>query len=132
MSTAPHRQPRHSLLATSQFALFMTAPVRTPAITTQQNIPLGIVMMVLAVLLFSLNDTLGKWLASYYLAPQILLFRSVSAILVLVPLVARTGFRSLFRIERPRLQIARALLGAVETGLFYLVVKFLPLADAMT
>jgi drug/metabolite transporter (DMT)-like permease len=111
----------------------MTAPIRTtPSTTTPQNIPLGIGMMVLAVLLFSLNDTLGKWLAGYYAAPQILLFRSFSAILVLAPLVGRLGFRALFQIERPRLQVMRALLGGIETGLFYLVVKFLPLADAMT
>jgi drug/metabolite transporter (DMT)-like permease len=111
----------------------MTAPIRTtPSTTTPQNIPLGIGMMVLAVLLFSLNDTLGKWLARYYAAPQILLFRSVAAILVLAPIVRRAGFRALVRIERPRLQLVRALLGGIETGLFYLVVKFLPLADAMT
>ena len=110
----------------------MTAPIRTTPQATQQNIPLGIGMMVLAVLLFSLNDTLGKWLAGYYAAPQILLFRSFSAILVLAPLVRRVGLRALVRIERPRLQVLRALLGGIETGLFYLVVKFLPLADAMT
>ena len=110
----------------------MTAPIRTTAAVAPHNVPLGIGMMVLAVLLFSLNDTLGKWLAGYYAAPQILLFRSFSALLVLAPLIRRAGIASLFRIERPRLQILRALLGAIETGLFYVVVKYLPLADAMT
>jgi len=100
--------------------------------TASQNIPLGIGLMLLAVLLFSLNDTLGKWLAGYYQAPQILLFRSISAAFVLAPIVARAGFRTLVRVERPRLQIVRALLGGIETGLFYLVVRYLPLADAMT
>ena len=100
--------------------------------TISQNIPLGIGLMMLAVLLFSLNDTLGKWLAGYYQAPQILLCRSISAALVLAPILARTGFGTLIRVERPRLQIVRALLGGIETGLFYLVVRYLPLADAMT
>jgi len=110
----------------------MTAPVRSTTSLAPQNIPLGIGMMVLAVLLFSLNDTLGKWLAGYYDAPQIMLFRSIAAIVVLVPPLGRAGFSSLFRIEKPRLQVVRALLGAVETALFYFIVKFLPLADAMT
>ena len=110
----------------------MTAPIRTTTAVAPHNIPLGIGMMVLAVLLFSLNDTLGKWLAGTYDAPQIMLFRSIAAIVVLVPLVGHVGFSSLFRMERPWLQVVRAVLAAVETGLFYFIVKFLPLADAMT
>src|SRR5882724_1425560 len=54
--------------------------------TVSQNVPLGIGLMMLAVLLFSLNDTLGKWLAASYQAPQILLFRSIFAMLVLAAL----------------------------------------------
>jgi drug/metabolite transporter (DMT)-like permease len=110
----------------------MTAPVRNASAIVPHNVPLGIGMMVLAVLLFSLNDTLGKWLAGYYAAPQIMLFRSIAAILVLVPFVGRDRFASLHNMDRPLLQLLRAALGAIETGLFYFVLKFLPLADAMT
>src|SRR4029078_9115127 len=65
-------------------------------------------------------------------APQILLFRSIAAGFVLAPAIYRVGFGALFRIERLPLQIVRALLGGLETGMFYLVVRYLPLADAMT
>lgn len=102
------------------------APDRT------QNIPAGIGFMLAAVFLFSLNDTLGKWLAASYPAPQILLMRSIAPMVVLVAILGWTGFRALFAMERPRVQLARALISAVETGLFYLAVRYLPLADAMT
>jgi drug/metabolite transporter (DMT)-like permease len=97
-----------------------------------QNIPLGIGLMLLAVLLFALNDTLGKWLAARFSSPQILLFRSFAALLVLAPMIWRLGFRSLFDVQRPWLQVIRAALASFEVALFYWSVAYLPLADAMT
>jgi drug/metabolite transporter (DMT)-like permease len=97
-----------------------------------QNIPAGIGFMVVAVFIFSLNDVLGKWLAASYAAPQILVFRSGAALLVLTPIVARAGFGTLAVVPRPRLQLVRALLATVEVGFFYAAVGYLPLADAMT
>jgi drug/metabolite transporter (DMT)-like permease len=98
----------------------------------KENALAGIGLMVLAVFLFALNDTLGKWLAERYPAPQILLFRSIAALAMLLPIVSRPGAPSLIRVSRPRLQILRAFLAAGETGLFYAAVAYLPLADAMT
>jgi drug/metabolite transporter (DMT)-like permease len=98
----------------------------------RQNIAAGIGLMVLAVFLFAVNDTLGKWLAERYAAPQILLFRSIAALLVLAPVVGRAGVKSLVSVRRPRLQLLRAFLAAAETGMFYAAVAYLPLADTMT
>jgi drug/metabolite transporter (DMT)-like permease len=103
-----------------------------PAGAPVQNIPAGIGYMLLAVFIFSLNDVLGKWLAGTYGAPQILLMRSIVAMAILVAIFARTGFAPVLSMERPGLQILRAFLGAAETGIFYLAVRYLPLADAMT
>jgi drug/metabolite transporter (DMT)-like permease len=97
-----------------------------------QNIPLGIGLMVGAVFLFSVNDVLGKWLAGTYLPPQILFFRSIASAIILTPIFARRGWRSLFKVERPALQAARAVLATVEVIFFYWAVRYLPLADAMT
>jgi drug/metabolite transporter (DMT)-like permease len=97
-----------------------------------QNIPLGIGLMVGAIALFSLNDALAKWLAANYQAPQMLFFRSIPALLLLLPSIRKLGWRSLIDVERPWLQAMRAVIGAVETMLFYWAVQKLPLADAMT
>jgi drug/metabolite transporter (DMT)-like permease len=110
----------------------MTSTVQTTGFRPAQNIPLGIGLMLFAVFLFSANDVLGKWLAASYSAPQILLFRGVAALVVLLPLLLRLGIRSLIDVERPWLQAARAALGAIEVGFFYWAVTYLPLADAMT
>jgi len=92
----------------------------------------GIGLMVLAVFMFSVNDTLGKWLAERYPAPQILLFRSIAALIILSPILSRLGAKQVLAPARPGMQLLRALLGAVETGIFYAAVAYLPLADAMT
>ncbi|MEJ0011080.1 MAG: DMT family transporter [Bauldia sp.] len=97
-----------------------------------QNIPLGIGLMVGAIALFSLNDALAKWLAANYQAPQMLFFRSIPALLLLLPSIRKLGWRSLIDVERPWLQAMRAAIGAIETMLFYWAVQKLPLADAMT
>jgi drug/metabolite transporter (DMT)-like permease len=98
----------------------------------EQNTTLGIGFMLGGILLFSMNDALAKWLSASYPATEMLLFRSVPAIVLLAPFLHRVGWRSLIDVERPWLQFARAALGAVETAMFYWAVRSLPLADAMT
>lgn len=92
----------------------------------------GIGMMLLGILLFSLNDVMGKWLVATYTVGQLLLIRSAAALVVLGPFIVRQGVMRTLKPERPGLQFARALLGSVESGLFYLAVSYLPLADTMT
>ncbi len=125
---------RYSLLADSFLDPFARKmPAETPtAAADRQNIPAGIGLMVLAVFLFSVNDALGKWLAERYQAPQIVMFRSAAALLVLVPILGRIGFRQAVTIARPRLQFGRAMLSSIEVICFYACVRYLPLADAMT
>ena len=92
----------------------------------------GIGLMLASVLLFSLNDVLGKWLVASNTVGQVLLLRSLAALLVLAPLAWRVLRRPGFKVERPRLQALRVAIGAAEAACFYWVVASLPLADAMT
>lgn len=93
---------------------------------------MGVLAMLLGMLMFSLNDVLGKWLVTSYSAPQLMLIRSIAAIAVLLPFFWRSGWQSLIRVERPRLQALRSLLFAFEATAFYFAVGYMPLADAMT
>lgn len=97
-----------------------------------ENIPVGIGLMVLAMLLFSINDALGKWLAATYTVAQILLFRSLAASVVLVPVLGRQGMREATRLSRPVVQALRIFFAVAETICFYAAVSLLPLADAVT
>ena len=91
----------------------------------------GILLMSGAVLAFSLNDVLGKWLVATYSVAQVLVLRSVAALLILAPLIRREGAAHLLRPKRPRLQLARIAAGTAEVACFYWAVGQMPLADTM-
>lgn len=90
----------------------------------------GIILMLIAMLMFTLNDAIGKWLVASYPVGQLLAIRSFAALLVLIPLAWRSGdLQRIFSLERPGLQLVRVLLVITEVSCFYWAVKFLPLAD---
>lgn len=94
---------------------------------------LGILLMMLGIFLFSVNDALGKWLVGTYSVSMVLLFRSFAALVLLAPFIWRDGgLRGLAAAPRPGLQFARVALATIEVGCFYFAVRFLPLADVMT
>jgi drug/metabolite transporter (DMT)-like permease len=98
----------------------------------RQSAVAGILLMLLGVLMFSLNDVIGKWLVATYSVGQLLLFRSLAAWLVLAPLVAKAGPSSIVRVERPWLQVLRVVVSVGDVACFYLAVTVLPLVDTMT
>ncbi|MBA3325023.1 MAG: DMT family transporter [Rhodobacteraceae bacterium] len=91
----------------------------------------GILVALLGMLMFALNDVMGKWLVSTYSVGQILLLRSAAALAVLAPILWRSRAR-LWPLERPWLQVARAAASTCEVYAFYYAVISLPLADVMT
>jgi len=110
----------------------MASPKSLSGNLREQNIPLGIGLMLGGIVLFSMNDALAKWLSASYPATEMLLLRSILAVALLAPVVHRLGWRKLVEVERPWLHVLRATIGAVETAMFYWAVRKLPLADAMT
>lgn len=92
----------------------------------------GVLLMLLGDLLFSLNDAMGKWLVANFAVGQVLVVRSFGSFLILAPLIARQKSGALFHIERVPLQILRVVLTTADVGLFYAAVAYLPLADVMT
>lgn len=91
----------------------------------------GIALMSAAVLAFSLNDVLGKWLVATYSVAQVLALRSIAALIVLAPFIRREGAQHLLRPRRPWLQAARVAAGTAEVACFYWAVGMMPLADTM-
>lgn len=88
--------------------------------------------MLLAMVTFSVNDALGKWLVATYSVAQILFIRSIGASLMLAPFMLKSGLKPFREAPRPGLQVVRALLATAETASFYLAVWYIPLATAMT
>jgi drug/metabolite transporter (DMT)-like permease len=96
------------------------------------NARLGIAVMLFGILLFSLNDVMGKWLVATYSVGQVLLIRSAAALIILIPFIWSAGAITLFRVERPKLQALRVVFSTAEVFCFYAAVIYLPLADVMT
>ena len=103
------------------------APLRSPSGTL-----VGVGFMLFGVFLFSVNDAMGKWLVGTYTVGQILLLRSIAALVVLAPFARKEGLSRILRPQRPKLQIVRALGSTLEVGFFYWALSYLPLANVMT
>lgn len=102
------------------------------SVQTSSNALLGVAFMLLGVFLFAVNDAMGKWLVSTYTVGQVLLLRSVAALIVVAPFVHREGWGRVLRPARPGLQILRAAGSTLEVGFFYWALSYLPLANVMT
>jgi len=92
----------------------------------------GPLVMLLGMLMFALNDAMGKWLVLSYGLGQVILIRSLAALLILVPMVWKAGLGNLLTVERPGMQFARVFFSTAEVFCFYYAVMYLPLADVMT
>ncbi len=107
-----------------------TAPA---AVSTASNAArTGVLVMLLGMLMFSLNDVMGKWLVATYSVGQVVLIRSLAAAVLLIPFLWLGGPRKLLVLERPGLQLARVVASTAEVFAFYFAVVYLPLADVMT
>jgi S-adenosylmethionine uptake transporter len=92
----------------------------------------GIAMMLLGVLLFAVNDTLGKWLVGAYTVGQLFLVRSIAGLCFMAPFIWRTGREAFLRPQRPGLQLLRIAFSTLEGSLFFWALTELPLAEVMT
>ena len=92
---------------------------------------LGVVLYLVGVGLFAVNDALGKWLVADYGVGQLMMLRSIGAGVVLAPMILSLKVKLVDRRQAP-LQVARVLCAAVDTFAFYYATRFMPLADVMT
>ena len=115
--------------AARRTALGMSSQPSMPA--GQDRTLAGIGLMLVAMFLFSINDVMGKWLVATYGVAQLLLIRSFAASLMLAPAIYRTGWRIIWKQDRPWLHAFRAFSSMAETACFYWAVIYLPLADAV-
>jgi drug/metabolite transporter (DMT)-like permease len=107
-------------------------PVRPEGRTFLTAPRIGVLLMLAGMFLFSLNDAMGKWLVASYGVGQVLLIRSIAALIILAPFLWMFGPARLFRLERPKVQAARVVFSTAEVFCFYAAVRELPLADVMT
>ncbi|WP_271895142.1 DMT family transporter [Candidatus Phyllobacterium onerii] len=109
-----------------------TAPAPFSSASISSAARSGVLLMLLGMLMFSLNDVMGKWLVSTYSVGQVVFIRSIAALIVLAPFLWFNGPAKIVQVERPWLQVVRVVLSTAEVFAFYFAVVYLPLADVMT
>jgi len=92
----------------------------------------GVMLIMLAVFMFSSMDTLAKHMLkreAYPISPLIFARYGVHLLFMIALLAPRMGL-NLVRTQRPGLQVMRGLLLVGSTGFFYLSLTYLPMAEA--
>jgi drug/metabolite transporter (DMT)-like permease len=92
----------------------------------------GIGLMVLAILLFTVMDTLGKDLTGRYPVVQVVWARYFFQFALMLLLIPRVGITDLVRTARPGIHVIRGLVLAASTLCLIGAISFVPLADAYT
>jgi drug/metabolite transporter (DMT)-like permease len=92
----------------------------------------GIGLAVLAVVLFTVMDTIGKSLTASYPVEQVVWARYFFSLLILGLLIPPVGVRELVGTRRMGLQLGRGLLLALATLCMMSAISVIPLADAYT
>jgi drug/metabolite transporter (DMT)-like permease len=91
----------------------------------------GIALMLAAISMFSFGDALGKFIVATYSVGQLMLLRACASLALLAPSIWRHRFE-FRRLDRPWLQLLRAVLSTLEVAAFFLAAAYLPLADVIT
>jgi S-adenosylmethionine uptake transporter len=91
---------------------------------------LGIALMALGFLCYSLTDATAKFLTQDFQPLQVAWFRSLGLMSVGLWLVASRG-RSILRTARPLLQVSRGLVAGLSASCFIFAVSYVPLTEAV-
>jgi len=105
-------------------------PVATAEPPQSSNTLLGIGLMALGFLFFSLTDATAKYLTEDFSAFQIAWFRQFGLLSVALWFLARRGLPVL-RTRRPVLQVLRGSAAAMSATGFIFAVSYVPLTDAV-
>ncbi len=97
----------------------------------QRHPPLkGIILMIAAIGVFSLMDTCAKYLSQFYPVPGIVWARYVINFAIISAYLAYKGRFSIWRSQRPVIQLTRGLLLASATLLYFTSLSVMPIAEA--
>jgi drug/metabolite transporter (DMT)-like permease len=113
------------------------SPAATPSPAAPQppervdNIPLGILFMIGATVMFAVSSAFAKWQVALYPVGEVMAFRSISSLLVCSLFVLPvTGF-SVFATKKAHQHVARGLSQAISQTLTVLAVSLMPIAGAI-
>jgi drug/metabolite transporter (DMT)-like permease len=111
-------------------------PTDTAAPTTTKtadNTSLAIILMLAAMLFFAVMDGIAKHVTQTLAIPQVLWFRNIVLVLISLAILKwqqpNVHPKALITSARPGLQLTRGLLLVIESAVFMLAFRMMPLAD---
>ncbi|MDH2398387.1 DMT family transporter [Bradyrhizobium sp. SSUT18] len=96
------------------------------------TILLGIGLMLLSVLIYTVSNGFGKYLIGVMPVGEVLVLRGATAIVLMTPLYWRAGVAVFRNAPNKKLHFIRMAISALEIAAFYGAITYLPLANAMT
>mgnify|MGYP002630763723 CR=1 FL=1 len=97
----------------------------------KDRVPLGILYMLGATVLFAISTALSKWLVASYPFTEVLLFRSGISIIVVALLILPWSGLAVFRTKRIGAHIGRSLTQTAAQSFIVIALSMMPIAGAM-
>jgi drug/metabolite transporter (DMT)-like permease len=95
------------------------------------DVPRGILFMVVATALFAVSGALAKWLVAVYPVGEVMFFRSMSSFVVCAAIILPATGLSVFATRKTRGHIARGLSQSVSQTFSVIAFSLMPLAGAI-
>jgi drug/metabolite transporter (DMT)-like permease len=95
------------------------------------NVPAGIVMMIVATMLFASASAASKWLVASYPVGEVLFLRSLSSFIAGAAVILPVSGLAVFVTRRPRDHLARGLSQSISQLALLLAFSLMPLAGAV-
>ena len=96
-----------------------------------EDVPRGIVLMIVATVLFAAASAASKWLVAVYPVGEVLFLRSLSSFVACAAVMLPVTGLSVFATRRPRDHIARGLSQSISQLFLLLAFSLMPLAGAV-
>ncbi|HUI15401.1 MAG TPA: DMT family transporter [Xanthobacteraceae bacterium] len=96
-----------------------------------EDVPRGIVLMIIATVLFASASAASKWLVAIYPVGEVLFLRSLSSFLACAVVMLPVTGLSVFATRRPRDHLLRGLSQSISQAALLLAFSLMPLAGAV-
>lgn len=107
------------------------SPERPPAGTRSDRIPLGILYMLGATVLFAASTALSKWQVATYPFSEVLLFRQAVSLVVVALLIMPGAGLAVFRTQKLGQHFGRSLTQTAAQSCILIALSMMPIAGAM-
>jgi drug/metabolite transporter (DMT)-like permease len=102
-----------------------------PALGRAENVPRGIIMMIVATFLFASASAASKWLVDIYPLGETIFIRSLSSLITAAAIILPIKGLSVYATRRPRDHILRGMSQTISQVCLLIAFSLMPLAGAM-